>query len=70
MAWTQTQLDALKDAYARGVTTVHDGTKTIVYASLDDLYQAIQRIERALTAQSARYSHAVVRFRTRFGGGY
>lgn len=62
MAFTTTQLDELKDAYARGVTSVKHGDKQVNYASLDDLWAAIQRLERALTPKSRRYSHGVIRF--------
>lgn len=62
MAFTSTQLDELKDAYARGVTSVKHGDKQVNYASLEDLWTAIQRIERLLTPKSRRYTHGVIRF--------
>lgn len=50
MAFTSAQLDALRDAYARGVTSVRHGDKTVTYASLEDMWRAIQRLERALAS--------------------
>lgn len=66
MAWTTTDLDALKSAYARGVrsVTLPSGLRT-EYASLSDLRQAIKDIEAELLANSAqsrlspRYQRAV-----------
>lgn len=53
MAFTSTQLDALREAYARGVTSVKHGDKVINYASMADLWAAIQRLERALASPVA-----------------
>jgi hypothetical protein len=48
MAWTQTQLDALKAAYARGVRSVTFGDRTTVYQSQAEMAEAIARIEAEL----------------------
>ncbi len=52
MAFTQAQIAALKGAYARGVTLVKHGDKTVTYASLEDMWAAIQRMERSLASPS------------------
>ncbi len=44
MAWTQSELDALKAAYAQGVTRVSYENKTVEYASGSDLLARIQQI--------------------------
>ncbi len=63
MAFTTTELDALKAAYAAGVLSVRHGDKTVVYASMEDLWNAIQRIERSLLSPTKKYTHGVIRFR-------
>ncbi len=63
MAFTQEQLEALETAYAAGAITVKHGDKTIEYDSLEALWAAIQRIRRALQAETSRYKFGVVGFR-------
>lgn len=63
MAFTSTQLEELKAAYAAGVLTVRHGDKTVQYASMDDLWTAILRLERALQPSTKKYTHGVIRFR-------
>lgn len=54
MAYTQTQLDALKDAIARGARSVsHDG-KTISFHSLDEMLALAERMERELQGSISR----------------
>jgi len=67
MAFSTTELDELQAAYAAGVTQIRHGDKTVVYGSLEDLWKAIQRIELSLTPRASKYTHGVIRFRTRFG---
>jgi hypothetical protein len=62
VAFSQAQLDALEAAYAAGVTVVHHNNKTVTYASLPDLWEAILRLRRALQATSRRYTHGRIRF--------
>lgn len=61
MAWTQSQLDALKDAYARGVLSVGHGDKRVQYRSLQEMEQTIARIERALAGASRPKRYALAR---------
>ena len=48
MAWTQTELDALKHAYASGTLRVSFEGRSVEYGSADDLLARIQTIERAI----------------------
>lgn len=61
MAFTAAHLEALEDAYARGVTSVRHKDKTVQYGSLADLWLAILRIRRALA--SPRYLGGVIGYR-------
>jgi len=45
MAWTQADVDALKAAYAQGVTSVSHNGKTVQYASLPDMWNAIRQMQ-------------------------
>ena len=56
MAFTQSQLDALQEAYASGTTRVTIDGRTVEYRSLDDLSKAIARIERSLGQGSTERS--------------
>lgn len=49
MAYTQEQLDAIKDAYARGVieATLPDGSR-VRYQSIEDMERIIAKIETDL----------------------
>jgi len=46
MSWTQTELDALKRAYASGTLRVSYDGKTIEYGAAVDLLSRIRTIER------------------------
>jgi len=48
MAWTQTQLDALKTAYAGGIRSVTFGDRTTTYQSQSEMAEAIAKIEAEL----------------------
>lgn len=48
--WTQTELDALKRAYASGTLRVSYEGKTIEYGSEGDLIRRIRTIEAAIAA--------------------
>jgi hypothetical protein len=53
MAWTQSELDAIEDAIASGVTRVtHNGTTT-EYRSLADLMRLRDEMTAGLTASGA-----------------
>lgn len=45
MAWTQTEIDALKSAIAKGVTTVSYRDRSVSYRSLDEMLQLLQLME-------------------------
>ncbi len=54
MGFTQTELDALKEAYAAGaLRIVHEG-KTVEYAAESDLLRRIRMIENELAAASGK----------------
>lgn len=48
MSFTQTQLDALREAYASGVTEVSYDGKTVKYRTLAELAQVIATVEASL----------------------
>jgi hypothetical protein len=50
MTWTQSELDALKAAYASGTTRVTYEGKTVEYDSEAALLRRIQTIESAISA--------------------
>jgi len=52
MAWTQTELDALKAAYAAGTLRVSYDGRTVEYGSEADLIRRIRTIEREIAATS------------------
>lgn len=52
--YTQAQLDAIKLAYASGVTRVSYDGKTTEYRSLSEMRQIITTIEADLAAQTGR----------------
>lgn len=54
MAFTQQQLDAIKRAYASGVTRVSYEGKTTEYRSLAEMREIIATIEADLAAQSGK----------------
>jgi len=56
MAWTEAQLNALKDAYARGERSVTFGDRTTTYRSESEMREQIATIsaELARAAQPAR----------------
>lgn len=54
MTWTTAELDALRRAYARGVTRVSYDGRTVEYASADDLLRRIREIERDMTASTVQ----------------
>lgn len=47
--WTETELAALKRAYASGTLRVSYDGKSVEYGSADDLLGRIRTIERAMT---------------------
>ena len=47
--WTETELSALRRAYASGTTRVSYDGKSVDYGSAEDLLARIRTIERAIT---------------------
>ena len=54
MSFTQTELDALKAAYATGALRISHEGKTVEYASEADLLRRIRTIESELAAASGK----------------
>ena len=55
MAWTQTDLDNIEKAIAKGYLTVrHSDGKTITYRSMSELKEARDIISKELSAQSGK----------------
>ena len=54
MTFTQTELDALKAAYATGALRITHEGKTVEYASESDLLRRIRMIEGEIAAASGK----------------
>ncbi len=54
MAWTETELDALRRAYAAGTTRVAYDGKSVDYGSADDLLTRIRLIEGEMAGAAGR----------------
>jgi hypothetical protein len=54
MAWTTTDLDAVKAALAKGEQTVQFADRSVTYRSVDDLLRVKQEIEAELAAADSR----------------
>ena len=52
MSWSQTELDALKSAFASGTLRVSYDGKSVEYGNADDLLKRIQTIENAIASSS------------------
>ncbi|MGI8426328.1 MAG: phage head-tail joining protein [Actinomycetota bacterium] len=52
MAYTEAQLQALRDALARGERRVTFADKTVEYRSVEELKAAIREVEAALTREA------------------
>lgn len=52
MSWTESELEALRRAYAAGTLRVSYEGRTVEYGSADDLLSRIRTIEREMTAAS------------------
>ena len=65
MTWTQSELDALKAAYASGTLRVSYDGRMVEYGSEADLIRRIRVIERGIAAVSGkpRPSHSLASFR-------
>ena len=54
MAWTQTELEALRRAYAAGTLRVSYDGKTLEYGSASDLLSRIRTIEGEMASGAGR----------------
>ncbi len=54
MSFTQTELDALKEAYAQGVRDVWFGNRRVTYPTAEDMERRIAYIEQRLTADASK----------------
>lgn len=54
MAWTQTDLDALKAAAAKGERIVSFADRSVTYRSGEEILQLIKQIESELAAAAGR----------------
>lgn len=48
MAYTQTELDLLRQAYATGVRDVWIGNRRVTYSTAEDMERRIAQLERAV----------------------
>ena len=62
MAWTQSELDALKRAYAAGTLRVSYDGKSVEYGSAEDLLGRIRTLEREVAGTRTRHSTSVASF--------
>lgn len=54
MAWTESELEALRRAYAAGTLRVSYDGRSVEYGSAEDLLRRIRTIERAMAAASGK----------------
>ena len=54
MNWTQTELDALKAAYASGTLRVSYDGRTVEYGSAEDLMGRIRTLERGIAGATGK----------------
>jgi len=59
MAWTQAQIDALRDAIATGVRTVNYGEKTVTYQDSSAMLAALHAMESEISASTSGRSTLV-----------
>lgn len=52
MVWSQSELDALRSAFAAGTLRVTYDGRTVEYGDADDLLKRIRIIEREMTAEA------------------
>ncbi len=54
MAFTQTQVDELRDAIARGVLSVGHGDKRVQYRSLKEMRETLRLMEREIASATVK----------------
>ena len=61
MAFTASDLTDLESAYSSGITAIKTSSgKSLNYASMSDLWNAIQRIRRSLRSKSKKHLGGVM----------
>lgn len=64
MAWTQTDVDALKAAIALGALKVRYSDREVTYRSLDEMRETLALMEAEANAVPGRRPAKAIRFRT------
>ena len=59
MSWTQSELDALKRAYASGTLRVSYDGKSVDYRSVAEIDRAIEAVDRDIAAAEAAFAKGV-----------
>lgn len=54
MAWTQTEIDALKAAIGKGVRRVTYSDKTVEYHSMGEMIRALKMMEAEVASETAK----------------
>lgn len=62
MAYTQTQLDALKNAVAKGVKSISYDGHSVTYNSLNEMRQVIKMMEREMGLRTGGLQVATPQF--------
>lgn len=65
MAWTQTDIDALKAAMARGVKMVRQGSEIVEYASMSEMRATLAMMEAEVAGVSRSTVTVVYPYTTR-----
>lgn len=56
-SFTQAQLDAARDNYARGVRVIQRGEEKLEFRSLQEMRQVISEMEQDLSGKAPRRQH-------------
>lgn len=62
VGFTQEQLDALREAYASGATSVRWGNESVTYGSREDIRRRIEEIEAELGVTQRGSRRRILRF--------
>lgn len=65
MAWTQTDIDALKAAMARGIKTARQGNEMVEYATLAEMRSTLAMMEAEVTGVSRSAVTVIYPYTTR-----
>lgn len=60
MAYTQGELDALKSAYASGVTEMSYQGRTVKYRSLDEMSRIISAMDQELNGSTTKRTRRIL----------